>query len=157
MAAGVEAEPEVELGELTASLGFLLRIAQIERFERFFESFGDSGLTPGAWSILFVIGRNPAIRQGVLARALHVKPAHMTKTVRAFEDRGLVERRVPQDDRRAVELSLTAAGRDWVDRHSARFSAHEAALPARLTAKETDQLARLLRKMTGLATDGTQP
>lgn len=151
------AERDVELGELAASLGFLLRIAQIQRFEHFFEAFGETGLTPGAWSILLVIGRNPGIRQGVLARALHVKPAHMTKTIRSFEDRGLVARHVPDGDRRAVELSLTPQGEAWLTRHAGRFEAHESKRPARLTAQETDQLARLLRKMTGLPTDGKQP
>lgn len=141
----------IDLGELSGSLGFLLRLAQVERFERFFEAFEGSGLTPGAFSILHVVGRNPGLRQGVLARTLSIKPAHMTKTIRAFEDAGLVSRRVPDEDRRAVELTLTAAGRERLARHAARFRAHEANRPPRLTQAETDQLAALLRKMTGLA------
>ncbi|MEZ5667192.1 MAG: MarR family winged helix-turn-helix transcriptional regulator [Alphaproteobacteria bacterium] len=144
----------LDYGPLRESLGFLIRIGQLKIFEQFYAQVGDLGLRPGEFSVLWLILRNPGVRQGVLAQELLIKPAHMTKLVRGFEDRGFVARVVPDDDRRAVELSLTAAGRDFVEGHKAAFFAvHEHPL-SRLTQPEQDELRRLLQKLAGLERGG---
>ncbi|MFZ2100408.1 MAG: MarR family winged helix-turn-helix transcriptional regulator, partial [Oricola sp.] len=124
--------------------------------EQFFDDLGQYGLRPGEFSTLLVIANNPRIRQGVLAQKLRIKPAHMTKLIRAFEERGHVERVIPDHDRRSVELCLTEAGRDFIARHRLQFAAHEAKLPSSLTLAETDTLKRLLRKYVGIALEDGQ-
>src|SRR5690606_11752032 len=101
---------KVDLGGLDHSLGFLMRMAQVRLYERFFAGLAEDGPTPGEFAILWVIGRNPGIRQGLLCQTLSIKPAHMTKTVRRLEMRGLLARKVPDTDRRSVMLTLTAKG-----------------------------------------------
>lgn len=140
----------VDIGDLGESIGFLTRMAQLHAFEDFFEHLGGEGLRPGEYSTLLVIDRNPHIRQGVLAQALRIKPAHMTKLIRGFETRGLLTRRIPDHDRRSVELVLTEEGREFVRTHRPAFADHENRLPSQLTARETQQLKRLLRKFAGL-------
>ena len=142
------APPEIELGPLGGSLGFLLRLAQLKNFGEFYEALGPQGLRPGEFSVLALIGRNPGIRQGVLAQRLWIKRAHMTKLVRGFAERQLVDRQVPADDRRALELKLTDAGRALVAEHAAAFHAHGAA--SGLAADEHAELVRLLRRYLGL-------
>lgn len=152
------AEPRtagLDIGDLTQSLGFLLRISQLKAYEAFFDDLGASGMKPGEYSILAVIARNPGVRQGLLAQSLRIKRAHMTKIIRSFEDRGLIVRHIPDDDRRSVELTLTEAGRDHCDRHRAASLAHEARRPAELTAQELATLKALLRRYASL--DGTEP
>lgn len=144
-------EEEVAVGPLADSLGFLLRVAQVQVFEFFFEDLGQFGLRPGEFSVLWMIHLNPGVRQGLLAQRLRIKRAHMAKLVRSFEDRGLVERSVPGDDRRALELRLTADGEAFVRDHAGAFFSHDARRPTTLDPQEQAQLFALLRKHVGLS------
>ncbi|MEW5424675.1 MarR family winged helix-turn-helix transcriptional regulator [Amorphus sp. 3PC139-8] len=145
------ATDEVDLGELCRSLGFLVRLAQIRVFENYFAELGQYDMRPGEFSVLVVIGLNPGVRQGVLASKLMIKRAHITKLVRAFEDQGLVARRIPDEDRRVVELTLTRAGRAFVDERLDVLTAFDTKVPDGLTVGERDQLVLLLQKLLGLS------
>lgn len=147
---------KVHVGELATSLGFLLRLAQLRAFEDFFSEHGPRGLKPGEFSVLWVIACNPGIRQSVLGNRLMIKRAHMTKLIRAFDDQGLVSRKIPDSDRRAVELTLTPAGRQAVDGASAAFFAYEETTGAPLSRMERSQLLGLLQKYVGLSSEVRQ-
>lgn len=141
------------LGPLDGSLGFLLRLSQLRSFRDYFRSFGEDGIRPGELSVLMLLAENPGIRQGVLARALMIKRAHMAKMVRAMEEDGLLTRSVPDSDRRALELRLTERGAARVAALLPAFEAHEGAGVATLDAAEEAELKRLLRKYLGLGED----
>lgn len=143
-------DQRMTLGPLGRSLGFLLRISQVTVFETFFAKLGDLGLKPGEFSVLWLICNNPGIRQGVVARNLHIKNARMTKLIRQFEDKGFVSRHVPDDDRRAVELTLTKEGQAFVETNAEDFFTYSLKGRSRLNAEEMAELIRLLRKYTGL-------
>ncbi|GEO84761.1 MULTISPECIES: MarR family winged helix-turn-helix transcriptional regulator [Alphaproteobacteria] len=143
-------EQRMTLGPLGRSLGFLLRISQVTVFEKFYATLGDLGLKPGEFSVLWLICNNPGIRQGVVARNLHIKNARMTKLIRTFEDKGFVSRLVPDDDRRAVELTLTSEGRAFVDANAEDFFTYSQKGKSRLTPEEMGELIRLLQKYTGM-------
>jgi DNA-binding MarR family transcriptional regulator len=140
----------IKLGELTNGLGFLIRIAQVKLFENFFEHLGEYGLKPGEFTVLWVIGLNPGLRQGTVANTLHIKPAHMTKLTGRLVERGLVSRATPADDRRAVRLSLTPEGQKFVDSKKDAFLNHNFDEKEALSPEEAEQLISLLRKFTGL-------
>lgn len=141
---------EVDLDRLNTALGFLVRLAQIKVYEHFFEECGERGLKPGEFSVLWVILHNPGIRQSVLGQRLMIKRAHMTKLIRALEDQGLVSRRIPDDDRRAVEITLTPAAVTMVQQAADWFFAYEGSIGSNLTAAERQHLTALLQKFIGL-------
>jgi len=142
-------EPVV-LGELATSTGFLLRMAQLRAFENFFARLDPLGVKPGEFTVLWVIGQNPGLRQGSIARELRIKPAHMTKLVRRLVESGHVARHTPAGDRRSVLLTLTPAGETFVAAHrGALLGLHDADL-GYLTADEARQFVALLRKFTGM-------
>ncbi|WP_323771257.1 MarR family winged helix-turn-helix transcriptional regulator [Antarctobacter sp.] len=147
------AETVVRYGRLSDSLGFLLRLAQLQSFADFFRTFEGEEVRPGEISVLMVLYENPGIRQGLLARALSIKRAHMTKMVRQMEADGLITRRVPEDDKRAMELRLTAAGETRVKSLMPIFADHESRDARDLERTEAAELKRLLRKMLGVALD----
>ena len=140
----------VDLGRLDTALGFLLRIAQLKIYERFFEEVGERPFKPGEFSVLWTISRNPGIRQSVLGQTLMIKRAHMTKLIRAFEDGGLVSRRIPDDDRRAVEITLTPEAETRLANAAEWFFTYEDAVGSALSPAERQQLMVLLRKFVGL-------
>ncbi|MDR6816358.1 DNA-binding MarR family transcriptional regulator [Neorhizobium sp. 2083] len=141
---------EVDLDRLNSALGFLMRLAQLKIYERFFEEVGEHNLKPGEFSVLWVILHNPGIRQSVLGQRLMIKRAHMTKLIRALEDQNLVSRRIPDGDRRAVEITLTPEAVTRVEQASQWFFTYEASVGANLTADERRQLTALLQKFVGL-------
>lgn len=141
---------DVQLGELNNSLGFLLRVAQVRVYDQFYERFGADDLRPGEFSMLWIMHLNPGIKQGILAQTLRIKPAHMTKTVRRFEDQGLIEREIPDHDRRSVLLKLTEKGEGFVAANRPNFFGDNAYNSHGLSAGEAATLARLLRRYVGL-------
>jgi DNA-binding MarR family transcriptional regulator len=140
----------VDLGWLPESIGFLASMAQAQVYGFFMADLGAHGLRPAEFSALLVIGRNPGIRQGVLARSLRFKRAHMTKLIRSFESRGYVSREIPNDDRRSVELRLTEHGARFIRDHESTFRGSDDRRPTPLTPRETDQLRDLLGRFVGL-------
>jgi DNA-binding MarR family transcriptional regulator len=138
---------DVDLGDMDRSLGFLLRMAQVNVYEQFFRHFDGTDVKPGEFTVLRVISGNPGVRQGSLARVLNIKPAHMTKLVHRMVQSGLIERSVPPEDRRAVELHLTAKGTAFVRRHLDTFKTVHAAERVGLTRTEERQLIALLQKL----------
>lgn len=144
------AQDELDLGPLDSTLGFLLRMTQVEVFGMFYETLGRLGLKPGEFSVLWVVHLNPGVRQGAVADTLRIKPAHMTKLVRAFEDGGMLTRHVPKTDRRGIELRLTPKGEGFVADYADEFFTYAQSETNRLSRKEAAQLIALLQKFTRL-------
>lgn len=144
-------EDGVRLGPLSESLGLLLRIAQLQAFRDFYDGFEAFGLRPGEMTVLLLIAENPGIRQGLLARALMIKRAHMTKMVQSFEEARLVRRTVPDSDRRSVELWLTDRGAERVRALRGPLFTHESRSVSGLSPEDSTQLRNLLQRYLRLA------
>lgn len=144
------ATQEVAMGPLAESLGLLLRLGQLKSFADFYATLGEDGLSPGELSTLILIQHNPGVRQGVVARRLSIKRAHMAKMVASLEAEGLVARRPARDDGRALELRLTRAGQHRLERIMPNFETHERRAARPLNAAEEATLKRLLQKYVGM-------
>lgn len=147
----------LDWGPLGDSLGFLLRLAQLEAFEAYFTATDGAAPLPGSLSILLMVRGNPGIRQGVLARALRIKRAHMTKIVQSLEQAGHLRGSIPPDDRRAVELHLTPSGLEEAARGWAVVRQLEETPPPTLSAEEAALLRHLLRKYLALQEHRHEP
>jgi DNA-binding MarR family transcriptional regulator len=146
---GVAGKADVSLGALERSGGFLLRIAQLSAFERFFTVFGESEIRISEFTVLLALSENPGIRQGVLADVLKIKWSNMTKLVRVLEERDLIARHIPHDDRRSVVLSVTEAGRKQIDTAAERMYRSDREALSMLSDAEHAELIRLSRKIAG--------
>lgn len=111
----------------------LTRLARIQR--RTFPT----GLTPSQQSALAVIDHHGPIRLGDLARIEAVSPPTITKIVAKLESQGLVSRQGDPDDRRIVQVSITAEGHaqmaetrarrnQWLAEQLARLGPEDAAI-----------------------------
>ncbi|MDQ6789851.1 MAG: MarR family transcriptional regulator [Candidatus Dormibacteraeota bacterium] len=129
--------PMVERETLAARL----RLA-VTRLNRRLRAEADSGLTASGISALATIGRRGPLPLGELAAAEGVKPPTMTATVAALEAEGLVARSADGRDRRVSKVSLTARGRQRLDRARTRKTAYLAARLERLDEVQLEQLDR---------------
>ena len=148
-APNAEWQDDVSLGELRQTAGFALRIAQLTLFERFFVSEWPRNLRISEFTVLLAMSHNPGVRQGVLADILKIKWPNMTKLVRALEERGLVERRIPKTNRRSVELWITPMGRRLVEDHVEHMQLVDREALSMLSDDEIGQLLTLCSKIAG--------
>jgi DNA-binding MarR family transcriptional regulator len=60
--------------------------------------------------LLSAVAEHPGARPGQLARLLHMRPNTVTTIVNALTARGMISRATADEDRRAVELTITSTG-----------------------------------------------
>jgi DNA-binding MarR family transcriptional regulator len=137
---------------VTSAIGYRLRRAHFRFVENWQRQFGALGLpiAPMQGGMLVLIGRNPGISQGELARVLDVEGSTMVQAIARLSALGLIARRRAAKDRRRFALTLTAAGRKAAALIEANLAAHEEAVLAAFTAEEREALRVLLGRILGL-------
>lgn len=143
---GIDVEPIAVIGRLNRCF-LLLQQAEDTPLSRF-------GLTRPEYDVLAALRRvDHEITPSRLARETFASGAAVTKRLRALEERGLVERRADERDRRVSHLALTAEGRALVDEVLPAQLRHEAdllgALDAGSRARLAEELSRLLLVLEG--------
>ena len=84
---------------------------------------------------------------GQLAERSKLSSGAMTNRIDRLEEAGLVTRLPDPDDRRALQIELTASGRELWDRFVSLQAAKESEIAATLDAREQTQLNDLLRRL----------
>jgi DNA-binding MarR family transcriptional regulator len=82
-----------------------------------------------------------------LARAAILTTGGMTPVLDQLADRGLINRQIDPEDRRARRITITEKGRSAINRALDQQIARHRALNAALTVEEREQLSDLLRKL----------
>ncbi|WP_030435834.1 MarR family winged helix-turn-helix transcriptional regulator [Actinoplanes subtropicus] len=113
-------------------------------------ALADSGLPLGRFKILLALRRlGPpyATSPSRLADTLGLTRGALSVRLGPLERAGLIERRHHTGDRRRVEVRLTDAGHEALERHLKAENRDETDLLAPLTADERHTLDHLLRKL----------
>jgi len=105
----------LDLSALQETPGFMIRILQLLNFEAFFRHFQSLDLSPVEYSILMTVRDNAAVTQSELAAVLKMRLPNLVKILSVMEEAGILKRRRSARDKRAVELSLSAAGQKRAD------------------------------------------
>lgn len=69
-------------------------------------------LTPPQWGMMAVLKTTAGQPIGAIGEKLGIDPAALTGTIKRLEQQGLIERVHDHEDRRVVNVSLTAEGQD---------------------------------------------
>lgn len=112
------------------------------------------GLNRAEFDLLGALRRiDRELTPGELARETFSSGAAVTKRIRALQERGLVGRRGDERDRRVAHVSLTAEGRELVDRLLPRQLAYERSVLSGLDDESrirlSAQLSELLVQLEG--------
>ncbi|PTM93479.1 MarR family transcriptional regulator for hemolysin [Mycoplana dimorpha] len=88
-----------------------------------------AGLTDATWApLVHLSATGGGITQKQLAALVGIDGSTLVRLLDILSDKGLIERRADEADRRAKRLYLTRAGRDAVGRIRAQLNAAEAEL-----------------------------
>jgi DNA-binding MarR family transcriptional regulator len=114
------------------------------------EVFGRLGLNRGEVGVLSALctaGPPQRLSPTQLFKGLMLSSAGITSRLDGLESRGLVKRTPDSNDRRALLVEVTDAGRDLLNEAVAANTKSERTLLGDLSAKEIATLSKLLRKM----------
>jgi DNA-binding MarR family transcriptional regulator len=117
---------ELDLTALRQTPGFMIRILQLQNFEAFYPYFEALKLSPLEYAILVAVRDNRTVTQSELAGVLKMQLPNLVKILSRMEETGVLKRKRSTRDKRAVELSLSAAGErraDEASRLGERFNA----------------------------------
>lgn len=107
------------------------------------------GLKTGQFQVLAELrGRDPMpMTASDLARAIVLTSGGMTPVLDQLEERGLINRQIDPEDRRARRITITEKGRSLIGRAMEQRLARHRALNAVLEAGERETLSNILRKL----------
>jgi DNA-binding MarR family transcriptional regulator len=137
----------VDFGPLAHWVGFNLRMAQEAAFEAFSHHSKEIGESPGRFSTLTLIARNPGISQTELSLANGRDKSSLTPVVEDLVRRGLVARKRVNSDRRTYSLHLTAAGKRTLGQMTRCARQHERRLDAIIGARHRKQFLATLKRI----------
>ena len=109
------------------------------------------------WFILTNLKGEEWRTQHELARALHIEGPTLTRHIDGLEEEGLVVRRRDTNDRRAVSVELTNAGRAKHAEMLRAVQAFNQRLLAGFSAEELDELQALLGRLEQNARADSEP
>ena len=97
------------------SVGYLMRRVLLAITQDTDKRLEPHGLTHAQWGPLFFIRKSGSATVAELARELQTDPGAMTRLLDRLEAKGLCKRVRSTDDRRVVNLALTAEGQRAAD------------------------------------------
>ena len=97
------------------SIGYLVKRASTLCLDHVEPAFAEQGFTFTQWKVLMSLRDGLAVNAKDMCAQLRHDSGALTRVIDQLEARGLIERRRSTEDRRAVELYITAAGRRTVE------------------------------------------
>jgi DNA-binding MarR family transcriptional regulator len=131
--------------------GRIIRLAQTIETKRS-EQLATHGLTAGEFDVLATVRRSDTgegINPGTFLESLVITSGGLSKRLDRLETAGLIERNHDPNDRRGTLIRLTPSGLKLIDQVLPMVVDRESAeIKARLTLRQLEQAAALLRKLS---------
>ncbi len=133
------------VSDLTTHTGYWLRMVSNAISQGFARKVAEEGVTVAEWAVMRALYDADAMAPSALAEKMGMTKGAISKLADRLLDKGLLERADNPDDKRAHNLSLTAAGRSKVPRLATLADENEAEYFGPLTDKERETLDRILK------------
>ena len=127
--------------------GFLVRRLHQIHVAMFHEECGNFGITPVQSGLLTILDKQPGLDQVTLGAEVGIDRTNVADVVSRLESRGLVERRTNPADRRTRLVSITAEGREFLQRVRKAMEIAQERFLAPLGEEDRRIFMRLLREL----------
>ena len=109
----------------------------------------DGGLTMGQPKVLEYLYYHDKATNKDIAAAGYIEPASLTSILGRMEKQGLVERRIPEANRRTICISLTPSGKRMAEKVIVEFQRIENVAFAGISEEEKEQFIGTYQKIHG--------
>ena len=110
-------------------------------------SVKDTGLTPGQPKILDYLLHHDGAIQKEIAIFCHIEPASLTAILNGMENKGYIERKTVNNNRRSLHVYLTETGKKYANRLNLEFARIESEALKGFSETDTKQLHDLLNRV----------
>jgi DNA-binding MarR family transcriptional regulator len=143
--AQTDVDPSLKPSQIAAKEPALALLRELVKTYQAFYTYDDAhirqlGLTMPQFDVIATLGNTPGMMMSQLAEKTLVTKGTLTGIVDRLEQKGLVRREVPPDNRRSFTVLLTAEGQELFE---AIFPAHIAYLKERLQPLSPEEIAQL--------------
>lgn len=138
---------QADLPEIAEMPGHLLRRCQQIAVSIFLQECHDLDLTPLQYAVLSALDRHGELDQVRLGGLTALDRTTIGVVVGNLEERGLIERRRSDTDRRYNAITCTQAGRRLVDKAAPAVDAAQRRILAPLTPAERKQFLAFLKRV----------
>jgi DNA-binding MarR family transcriptional regulator len=107
----------------------------------------DANITPHHFEIIRLLEDEGTLHVAEIGERLHLAKAQMTQLIDKLVDYNLVERQPDKTDRRIINISLSAHGREILNEHKEKIKTAIRETMAYLSDKELSDLSSSLRKL----------
>jgi DNA-binding MarR family transcriptional regulator/N-acetylglutamate synthase-like GNAT family acetyltransferase len=133
-------------------------IAAVRRFNRFYtrqigvlrRTYLDSPYSLGEMRVLYELAQNEKLTASDIARTLDLDMGYLSRLLRNFEKRGLINRRISASDARQNHLALTTRGRKTFAPMEQRSQRYAAAMLAKLDSGQQEQIVSAMNAIETL-------
>lgn len=129
------------------SLGYQIRYAYRIFVKALADELGPHRVTTGQWSALRVLWQQEGLSQVELAQRMMVEKASLTAVLKAMASEGLITRVRNVEDRRKINIYLTASGRRLKSKILPLIGKINKRATRRLTSAEVHHLHTLLAQV----------
>lgn len=130
----------------------LTELFQLFHRDRLTSETPPDGITPNEARTLMFIGmctaHGESVRPGQIAERMRTTPSAISQTLKALEEKNLIERHRASGDFRTITLELTERGRAVTESARALRDRHMDEMLAYLGPEDAAHLVRILKKIT---------
>lgn len=133
--------------ELWSRPGYLVRRLHQIHVGLFAEECGGEDITPIQFAMLSALENGEEMDQLTLSTAVGVDRVSGADVIRRLERRGLLERNLSEQDKRAKIIRITDAGKTYVNLVRPMMARAQTKFVEPLTAEEREEFLRLIKKL----------
>ncbi len=129
------------------SFHYLLMADQAVFQKRLLNALKKASLTAGQPKVLDYLKDHDGAGQKEIAAACHIEPATLTSVLNRMEEKGMIERRMRNGNRRSLYVFLTEKGKELSDVVEREFDRAEEQALAGFSPEEREECRRMLRRI----------
>ncbi len=132
---------------MNLSYHYMLMVNHVILQKKLFLSLKDTGLTLGQPKVLDFLREKDGAAQKEIAAACHIEPASLTTILNGMEEKGMIQRKSLNGNRRSWHIFLTDRGKEIAAATEKRFEELEAQAFAGISGEERRSFLKTFEKI----------
>ena len=131
---------------MNLSYHYMLMVNHVILQKKLFLSLKDTGLTLGQPKVLDFLREKDGAAQKEIAAACHIEPASLTTILNGMEEKGMIQRKSMNGNRRSWHIFLTDRGKEMVEAIDKGFEELEVQAFSGISGEERENMEALEEK-----------